>query len=306
MEELAAIPLLVSLDMQEKIAASDSYADAFFTSEHVKVRNFYRKTGNPRISLIMGESVTKFGASLPVYGSAGLAALHLFMAEMRLALGSAKTDVTLAVDHLVEAREQAEASTGRDASLSARILIQWHWLMSICAKAGGGDCEYRSLLNEGLKDTWIRKQVNAPDYVAIVRQQVMMSQDLDRHLILLNESAAYRSERPLEYYRTIKRVMEFLTNSGLIDSAERLRPEFVRSFAVVRPKSTLVAKISFLKNLAHLMALQGEVVPAVKLLDLSTKSATTAGLEGQIRQLHRLKIAVQESDVRGALITFRV
>lgn len=306
MEELAAIPLLVSLEIQEKIAASHSCADAFFASEHLKVREFYRKTGNPRISLMMGESVISFGAALPVLGSTGMAALHLFMAEMCLALGGERKDVARAVEHLVEARAQAEAAAGRQASLAARILIQWHWLMSICAKAQGGDGEYRAFLNDGLKDDWIRKRANFSDYVSIVRQQVMMSQDLDRHLLLLNQAASYKIERPLEYYRTIKRVIEFLTNAGLIDSAERLRPEFVRSFAIVRPKSTLVARISFVKNLAHLMALQGEIDPAVKLLDLSMQSAAPAGLEGQMRQLHRLKLAVQESDVRGALITFRV
>ncbi|MCE6999579.1 hypothetical protein LZG04_32910 [Saccharothrix sp. S26] len=302
MDDLGAVPLLVSLHIQERIASSARAADLFFGAELTRVRDYYSRTGDPRLALLMGESAAALARKLDVVGSTSLAALHLFLCEMCLAAGASADDLTRAGSHLDRARDQAERATGD--ALVPRILLNWYWLMSILAKATGDDTAYAVLLAEGLADKWIARRAEPADYIPVVRQQVMARQELRGHLALLVQAAQYKEQRPLDYYRSVKRVMEFLTNHGHHAAARNLHYEFVRSFAAIGPRRTLIAKISFTKNLAHLAALEGDVAVAKRLVGATLRSAAEAGLAGQVRQLTRLREAIAQSDVRGALVTF--
>ncbi|PSL55669.1 hypothetical protein B0I31_105641 [Saccharothrix carnea] len=304
MDDLGAVPLLVSRDIQERIASSARAADLFFGAEQTRVRDYYSRTGDPRLALVMGESAAALARRLDVVGSTSLSALHLFLCEMCLAAGASADNLARAGAHLDRAREQAERATG--GTLVPRILLNWYWLTSIVAKASGDDAAYAVLLTEGLADKWIARHAEPADYIPVVRQQVMARQELRGHLALLAQAVHYKDQRPLDYYRSVKRVMEFLTNQGHHAAARNLHYEFVRSFAAIGPRRTLIAKISFTKNLAHLAALEGNVAVAKKLVGATLQSATQAGLVGQVRQLTLLREAITQSDVRGALVTFRL
>ncbi|MGO1048695.1 hypothetical protein [Crossiella sp. CA198] len=304
MDDLSPVPLLVSRQVTERIAGCAEVAELFFATENRRVREFYRRTGDPALCLRFGESVTGYAAGLPVRGCAGVGVLHLFLAEMALAIGSGAVDVRRAEGHLSRARRQFEACALP--SVVAGGLINWHWLMSVCAKARGDLSGYAELLGQARRDPSIARLAEPVDYIPVIRQQVMLSQDHRLHLQLLAGAADYRTERPLDYFRTVKRVLEFLTNTGHVLAAGELAGEFVRAFAAVRPASTLISRISFLKNLAQLRCLHGDVPAARRLIRLATRAAEDAGLAGQRRQLGALAVAVEQSDVRGALLTFRV
>lgn len=299
-----AVPLLVSSDIQQKIAENPDVAEFFFSSDLAKVRALYRKTGNPRLALLVGGGAVDLARKLEIRGCVSLAVLELFLAEMAIAVGSSSADLARAERYLADARTQAEVTPRVE--FVGRLLIDWHWLMSICAKAAGREDDYHHLLRTGVHDQAIARFASPSDYVPIVRQQVMLNQDLDQHLALLTAAAAYQRKRPLEYFRTVKRVMEFLTNQGMMESAEALKGQFIEAFAAVANTTTLISKISFLKNLAHLSALGGDVAEAGRLVDRAKSAAVGARLDGQVRQLVNLQEAIGQQDVRGALLTFRV
>jgi hypothetical protein len=300
----APVPLLVSRDIAERVSSDSEFADLFFSAENRNVRQLYRRTGDPRLSLQLGESVTRFAESLSVVGSVALGVLCLFLAEMSIAVSSRGVDLRRVAVHLNMARVQFEES--KRSSIAARGMINWYWISAISAKAQGNYGDYSALLGQPLRESWIRGHADPTDFVPVIRQRAMMTQDLSQHLLLLGDAELYKSDRPLEYYRTIKRVVEFLTNKGLVTSASILENELIAAFSSISSDATLISRISFLKNLAHLRALLGNLESARRIIDVARRDAGAAGLHGQVRQLTALKAAVDEADVRGALLTFRV
>lgn len=298
------VPLLVSRPISERVAADKVFAEKFIAAQGSYARRYYQRTGDPRLGLLLGESVADYASRIPVTGSLALGTLHLFLAELAVAISAQGSDLLLVNHHLGRARQQLESND--HSPLVARAMINWYWLSAISAKAEGRFRDYEDLLREPVKDNWIRKNADFFDYVPVERQSTMMSQDLSRHMLLLEQARAYRQQRPLEYYRSIKRVVEYFTNQGLLISAEALEPELISSFGVIAKDSTLISRVSFLKNLAHLRALAGNLSSATEIIGVALRDSRGAGLFGQVRQLERLESAISDTDVRGALMTFRL
>jgi len=150
-----------------------------------------------------------------------------------------------------------------------------------------------------------RHEFSAIEGVALNRQEAMMQQDLNWHLRLLNDSLAYRSARPREYYRTLKRTTELLLNRGEYRAADEIAPELGRAFLSALPNLTGLARISFVKNIAQILAARGESYRALRLLDLCLRAATASRFDGQARQIRALMHDLQEGK-QLTLTTFEV
>ncbi|MFD0428944.1 hypothetical protein ACFQ60_17310 [Streptomyces zhihengii] len=293
---------MTSAQMRERIVSSKDFADQFFLLEARRLRKVYISTGNPHLAYSCGTAVAAFGRKVGVEGSVGLALIESGLAEMLISGGTSSADMFRAERHLVVARDHLEKS--RHTSMVSQALGQWYMLISICYKARRGP--YEEILREAADDPWMATRASHGDRVPPARQEVMRRQDLQGHMELLEDASTYKSERPLEYYRTVKRVVEFLANRGMTDSVSRIEKEFVSAFLRVSDRTTLVGKISFAKNVAQISALKGNHDAARHILRTVRGKAVQGGLHGQIRQLDGIARAIDQGDVRGALQTFRV
>ncbi len=296
-------PVLASRRVKELLASDIGYADAFFSVEAKRLRRLYFKSGNPRLAYLCGQGFSQLGTELQIKGCLGLGALEVSLAEMLIATGSSEAALNLAATHLNLGRRQIEGSPRTE--LVARLLGQWYMMLAVVYKASRRVEDYASVLKEGTEDRWMRENADSGDIIPITRQRVMMRQDLSEHIVLLESAAQYKSTRPIEYYRTVKRVIEFLTNKGLVESASRLERELLLAYAQSGDKTT-VSKVSMGRDMAQLAGLKGEKEYAKKLVSATLSAAQSAELFGQVRQLRILSDAIDRGDVLGALEQFRV
>lgn len=297
-----AVPLLTSAPIRERIMHSAEFADGFFLLEAQRLRRIYIATGNPHLAYVCGVAVAEFGREVGIKSSIGLALIEAALAEMLISGGSSASEMLNAERRLVVARNHLEKSP--HTAMVSRALGQWYMLMSVCYKARSGP--YEEILRDAVQDPWMATRAGPGDRVPALRQEVMRRQNLQGHLDLLEGAAAYRDDRPLEYYRTLKRVVEFLTNRGMTEGVSRLEKEFVSAFLRISDRTTLVGQISFAKNLAQISALKGNDDAARRILQEVRGKAASAGLHGQVKQVDSIDRAVRQGDVRGALHTFRV
>lgn len=296
-------PVLASRQVKELLASDVGYADTFFSLETKRIRRLYSQSGNPRLAYLCGQGLSQLGLELQIKGCLGLGALEVSLAEMLIASGSSEAALNLAVVHLNYGLAQIEGSPRTE--LVARLLGQWYMMLAVVYKASKRVQDYASVLKDGTEDRWMRENADPGDIVPIIRQRVMMRQDLNEHIVLLENAARYKLTRPIEYYRTVKRVIEFLTNHGLVESASRLEREFLLAFAQSGDKTT-ISKVSAARDMAQLAGLKGDKDYAKKLISATLATAEASELFGQVRQLRILSDAIDRGDVQGALEQFQV
>lgn len=297
-------PVLVSATTKELLTSHAAYAEAFFTVEAKRLRRFYTNSGNPRLTYLCGQGISKLGLDLAISGCLGLGVLEIMLAELLIASGGSARDLAQAAEHLGLARNQIEKSSRME--LVPRLFGQWYMMMAVAFKARRKLDDYENVLQLGTEDSWIQEHGSPGDIIPVLRQRVMMRQDLKEHIVLLYNSASYKSTHPIEYYRTLKRVIEFFTNHGLSESAAELEREFILAYAQCGDKHPTIGKVSFGRDMAQLAALKGDNIEAKKLVRLTLAQAKSAELFGQVRQLKILSDAIDDGDVRGALEQFRV
>ncbi|HET9897363.1 MAG TPA: hypothetical protein VFQ44_20730 [Streptosporangiaceae bacterium] len=290
--------------MREALLRDISYADAFFAVESRRLRKLYVKYGNPRLAYLCGKGVAAFGRELGITGSMGLGILEIMLAEMLIASGASADDLDRAESHLTIGRNQLELTARTDQL--PKVFGQWYMIMAVSLKARGKLNDYSTILDEGVNDDWMVSRAGPGDRAAVVRQRVMMRQSLEEHIVLLNEAHKYKYSHPLEYYRTLKRVVEFFANNGFVESSMLLRNEFMFAFAQSSDRMPEIGKVSFARDFAQLSALRGELGMAKKLAIAAMRRAESAALFGQVRQLKVLSEAIDSGDVRGALEQFHV
>jgi len=142
--------------------------------------------------------------------------------------------------------------------------------------------------------------------VALTRQEVMMFQDENRHLLLLHEAADYQAARPREYYRTLKRTTELLLNRRRIRLADELAPELGRAFAIAKSELSVLARLSFMRDISQLFAVRGDRYRAQRLLKLCLRVAERSRYAGQVRQIRGLLAALRDDSTTPRMETFRV
>jgi hypothetical protein len=138
-------------------------------------------------------------------------------------------DLKQAVAHLNLAHSQIERSPRVE--LVPRLLGQWYMMMAVAFKAQRKLDDYACVLQLGTEDGWLQENGSPGDIVPVLRQRVMMRQGAQEHMVLLHNATSYKVTHPLEYYRTLKRVIEFFTNNGLTRSAAELESEIILAYA---------------------------------------------------------------------------
>jgi hypothetical protein len=296
-------PVLASRPVKELLASDVGYADKFFSLETKNIRRLYYQSGNPKLAYLCGQGFSQLGLELQLKGCLGLGALEVSLGELLIATGSSEEALNLAAVHLNLGLAQIEGSPRTE--LVARLLGQWYMMMAVVYKASRRVEDYASVLKDGIEDRWLLEHADPGDIVPISRQRVMMRQDINEHIALLDSATRYKSTRPIEYYRTVKRVIEFLTNRGLVASASRLERELLLAYAQSGDKTT-ISKVSMGRDMAQLAGLKGEKDYAKKLVSATLSTAQSAELFGQVRQLRVLSAAIDQGDVLGALEQFQV
>lgn len=146
--------------------------------------------------------------------------------------------------------------------------------------------------------------IQYPDrFIMSKRQRVMMLQDEKEYDRLYQESILYCNRNRLEYYRTNKRVFEFLLNSKMITEARAIYKRFFNSYLDIQVKATPIMAVSFAKDVAYFYAMVGNKLQANFFLKVAYKSAEKNLLYGQLRQISILESFV--NDGVGKLETFR-
>jgi hypothetical protein len=135
--------------------------------------------------------------------------------------------------------------------------------------------------------------LNDLEVLPLRRQAIMMRQDEAEHLRFLVEVERFRRDSPIEYYRCVKRVIEFLLANGRLNAALDLQPEFKRSRSRAG-HSIAVGNVSYLKNAAQLLAAEGDLVRARGLLRAIEAIAERHGFTGQLRQIRSLLDSISD------------
>jgi hypothetical protein len=158
--------------------------------------------------------------------------------------------------------------------------------------------EAKSLIDEGV--------ATALDLIPLRRQEIMMYQEISGYEQLAEDAVKYAVAQPLEYYRSLKRVFEFLLNEGGQQKAEQLYPEFKRAFGAVASKVPPISLISFMKNVGQYQMSLGNTQEASAVFARTLIEAKQRNLYGQVRQVKRLMQELESDNSRGKLVTFGV
>lgn len=131
-----------------------------------------------------------------------------------------------------------------------------------------------------------------------------MQQDVRLFRQLGDAAVTYARARPMEYFGSVKRVFEFAMNTGRMDEARQILPEFRRSFSAVRRKLPALSHVSFAKNIGHFYLANGKGQAGLGVLRSSLQASEALNLHGQRRQI--LDLMNAGGSVSQAMPTFRV
>ena len=287
---------LADFDSNNKIFIND-----FFMSEYSKIKTAYRRIGDPKVVLAYAVNIGEYlklinGCHISV------AVYFAYIAELMLAQGLANDSVE---EYLNIGEFHAISSPCSD-SVRIKTLANIYLCRSVNQKAQNKKDYAWTILGEMGKSQWIKDNSNGGFLIPLNRQKVMMGQSHQDHVKMLENSVSYKDLFPVEYYATVKRAFEFLTNKGHVKTVEYLMPEVIRAFSKISHATSFLAKISFLKNIGQANALLGNIPLSHHQLTIALKNAEEKGLRGQIRQINNLLFALDGNNVIGALETFKV
>lgn len=298
------LPSLFDAQTCLRISSGDrQFTERLFAVELLRVRRFYVAFGDPRMAYLAGRDLAEIGVTFPA-SSTVIALYESMLAEYLIATGSSPAILLDAEAHLVRAQSHAERAPASDET-RVRALSKVMLLRAVVEKALGRHDASLRLIHDHRSTVWWRDHSSTPTSIALDRQWVMMTGDLEEHMALLAAARSYAEDRPLEYFRTVKRVLEFTTNLGLVESSAELKGEAIRAFSEVASISAPISRLSFLKNLAQAEGLEGNVQVARDYADAAMVSARSLGLSGQLRQLTDIREGLNAGEVRGALHTFK-
>jgi hypothetical protein len=291
----------------EALTAGGSRAiDAFLMTEIRWLKDEYRRVGNPRLIYLAGNSYTHLLSTLSAtHRSFQYARLQTLLSEMLIAQGGNPEMLHTAIQHVEVALEIIDR-VGIISEETLRVQVSCALLLGVARKALGQFDESLYIMRK-LSKTFINiSSATEVDLILIRRQEIIMRQAIDEHRQLAEEAVKYRTVRPLEYYRSLKRVFEYLMNNGGDLEAERIYPEYRRAFATVSHIVDPIGHISFAKNIGQFFMLRGRLKEAAIVLDQSLKEARHLNLQGQVRQLEILTQELGSGTGRGKLVTFKV
>ena len=110
-----------------------------------------------------------------------------------------------------------------------------------------------------MRDSAQQWALDSHEAIALTRQEAMMHQSLPGHIRLLESASSYERKRRREYFRTTKRTLEMLMNRGHYREADALAPSVLAAFFRADDELSLLARVSFLKNIGQLHAARREL-----------------------------------------------
>jgi len=298
--DMLRLPYVVSAQYIETLAEAGPEEAESLLSRHVDfLDRVWYAHGDAAMVLLAVSSLSaqvedRVSACLP------LARLYLLEAETSIASASHPDQVL----HALARAEQAQNVLATlDLSTSSFELLSESMLVAgVALKAVGRSDDSIDYLRSKVRD-W---RLNSLQSVALTRQEVMMFQDENRHLLLLHDASAYRELRPREYFRTVKRTTELLLNRRRLALADALTSELGNAFVAVRSELSVLARVSFMRDLAQLYAARGEQYRAQRLLLLCLRVAQRSHYPGQVRQIRGLLAELDGGATVPRLETFRV
>lgn len=300
------IPLIVSVALAEEIrTGGPDVLDRFLLPMVDSLKKAYSQTGNPSaiIAAALGLVRGPFIEGRAHRGSLQLARLRHFVAELYLATGP--RGGLAAVDHAQGAVDEL-GHIGRVTVGTRKLLVDSSLTWAVGQKMTGATDESHRTLRESTERALHGFAGSFVDVVPLVRQELMMRQTFVAHEALASQAPGYADVRPQEYYRTVKRIFEYLLNQDRLSQAERLLPEFRRAFRVVAPRSSPISHVSFQKNIGQYYARSGFTREAAGVLLRTYTSALTLGLGGQAAQVKALMEGLHEGGSELRLITANV
>lgn len=179
-------------------------------------------------------------------------------------------------------------------------------LQAVVAVKALGDSDTSIWLIRSFVNDVMRHEIGSRyDVMALIRQELMMEQTEVAHRRIADEAPRYRTLKPREYYRSVKRLFEWLLNHGRLREATDLLPELRQAFRAQLTDAEPIVRVSFMKNLGQYHMLDGDAAVATHVLGRALMFATHHGLGGQERQIRMLLEEIAGGQ-RGSLATFRV
>ncbi|MDZ7703629.1 MAG: hypothetical protein U5L04_03985 [Trueperaceae bacterium] len=293
------------MDEVEKLHQGGSRAiDIFLLPEIRNLKKEYGLSGNPYIIYLAASSLSNFiDQYLPKSNeSFQFSRLQALQGEMLLAQGKDRVHLERAINHFQKAQEIAFNITTVSEDV-VKAHIAYALLLGVGYKTVGLFDE--SI--ESMRDTatfFLKKDLATEvDLVPLTRQEIIMFQTVDGHRSLAERAKTYALLKPVEYYRSLKRVFEFLLNRGGGEEAHRIYSEYQRAFREVDAELTAIARISFAKNIGQYHLVRGNVASAQSHLSKTLVEARNRGLYGQVRQLQRLLEDANFENREAELIT---
>lgn len=271
---------LIDRKTQNRLAEDPLELGKFLSHELARIEHAW-KNGAP--TWLIANACGSLRVSLNNFhaGSISAAKLLVIEADARLSLVDER-QVNAAFDLAEEAIEVLSSPrVSTDEADRLNWLSEAVLIGAVALKALG----MRSESLEYMRDASSKVHMNDLTALPLLRQSVMMTEELAPHLALLTSAGVYRSVRPREYYRTMKRVFEALLRDGQYRIADSLLPELMRSFVAAREQLSISARVSILKNLGQYFALQGDDSRALRMFAIALTASEQFGLHGSKRQL---------------------
>lgn len=251
-EWAARVPVIVSRDLLETMAAGGPREiDRFLLPQIRQLKDEYQRGGNPHIIYMAGSAVGAIVTSIPSYlHSFQFSRLQALLAEMLIAQGSDAASLHVAEQHLNLALDIIHRVHAVCDDI-VRAHVSFALLLSVARKALGKFDDSLEGLGATARYLTQKRSLTELDLIPLRRQEIMMHQTVAGHQQLAEDAMQYRTLRPREYYRSLKRVFEFLLNRGGLREAKQIYPEFKKAFAAIAQQVTPISHVSFLKNVGQ-------------------------------------------------------
>lgn len=259
--------------------------DEFLNPIVNKIRSDYKKMGNPIDVLELTSKLFQLLEDIPnKFLSLEFAKLKSIESQMLLSIGGSK-DILLESFESVNVAIDIFLSSNKISVENNKELIKNTLISAVILKALGEYDLSLNLMRDNAKILLEKRGASKIDLIMLKRQEVMMTQSLTHHKNLLEEANHYKNLNPIEYYSTLKRVLEFSMNYDMYNVAGKIIPELKRSFDVVRNELPQLSHVSFIKNLGQYYLSTNEKVFGEKLILIALSHAEKLNLKGQYKQI---------------------
>jgi hypothetical protein len=294
--------VLISADARARLATDARTYEQFVTAEVLELERAYRSGSAPKLVALAADARLSALEGISPRPSAAHARLRALVGQMQVAAGGNAEFIAEAEAHLVAGIEElcaVDEWTREHLKLLAELVLNH----AVTLKARGSVPEAAQLLRSTMSDPTLRPYWAHGDRLPLMRQDVIMAGGVGPHRWLAEQHDAMRAAGALEHYRTIKRLLEFAMNQGNFRAARRLLPAAIRTFAQLNDSAPPLARISLIKNVGQLQALDGRPQRGLALLRLAGRAAEEQGLGGQLRQIDQMVEMVQAGE-RPLLTTY--